>query len=54
MNRKLGLLAVLAVATVTVLLLKPGQADALGGYCPESGIVPDSAFVVSSTNLAET
>ena len=50
--RGLGLLIVLAMALVAALLVLPDQADALGVQCPESGIVPDSAFIVSSSNQA--
>ena len=45
-------LVVVALAVVAVLLVLPDEAGAQSGYCPESGIVPDSAFVVSSTNQA--
>ena len=51
-GKVLGLLLVAGLALVSTLLFKPSQAEGLVGGCPESGIVPGSAFVASSTNLA--
>ena len=48
MYRIMGLLAVLAVATIAALLLQANHAAAQVNYCPASGIVHDSVSVTSS------
>lgn len=52
MNKALGLLLAFAVAFTATSVLNPDQAGAKEKECAASGIVPDSSFIVSSSNRA--